>query len=81
MNDPVKVKPCPFCGSAATHYPRRHSDSWGWYNEYVTCTKCPARMGDPVHSRVESPLEKWNQRRRKPVLHSKALVSLTARSE
>ena len=63
-----KLKPCPFCGSKATLWPAWKNDATGMtYNEYISCSGCPVKMGyplgDPDKWANKSTVLHWNWRK------------------
>ena len=64
-NDDIKnttLLECPFCGGTAKYWPRNFSDTYGWYEEYVSCSSCSIRIGDPCRGSVKDVIQKWNKR-------------------
>jgi len=53
-----KLKPCPFCGSEASHWPY----GGDYHNEYINCSKCDAQIGEPVSWPAKEVIKQWNTR-------------------
>lgn len=53
-----KLKPCPFCGAEANHWPY----GGDYHNEYINCSKCDAQIGEPVSWPAKEVIKQWNTR-------------------
>ena len=63
---PVKLEPCPFCGSWATLYESRYGSSDIWYRFDVKCHGCGAQIYPVCNAdqeqAMEAAIKHWNMR-------------------
>ena len=64
MNDSIKLKPCPFCGSTNVKIVGNHTnDDCGWYySYYVFCRDCGARGAEKRDEEKPLAIRAWNRR-------------------